>query len=516
MRIHRLNLVLLSLPLLAGCASHDQYRKTSPPIPPILVADLEKRQDVDDGSGAKACSELLFRERSIERFRTQPTPDNPNGEPFTIGVIELSDDGHVKDIRQRDEVFRELKRVARGGDAASPESQGAVVVTFVHGWHHRAKVCDENLSCYRRVMEGLVTRKDDRANKGPVFGIYIGWRGESAHRLTGLTFYNRKAAAQRVGSLGGRDLLLELGQMQRDLDREVRTATNGQRFVNMVTVGHSFGGALVYSAMESLSVSEYAGKHGVGYPACKAGDVKPVRSGVGDLVVLVNPAFEAKRYRYFAEDVAAPGGYALDQRPVLLTVASTADDAVGVAFPLGRSLWLAWHPNAWHDGRAEITGLGHYDPYTTHHLIFHGEGAKPVEAKALTDEEALGHCDLKGEQQRGLVRATCDCSYPVYQQAPAAAAPAGSQIPGRSEDPTQLKAGAGSVHALKEDVVLQPIDESKKHIPYIVASAPGNLISGHNDIYNPNFILFLIGYINSNLPGPGPSKPASEAIPACG
>lgn len=500
---------LLVLPLVslltAGCTSLQQYRKTNDPIPPISVADLEARQDVDDGHGSQVCSERLFRDRSIEKFHT------PEGEVFTIGVIELSDDGHVKDIRQRDEVFRELKRVARGGNAVSASSPGAVVVTFVHGWHHRAKVCDENLSCYRRVMEGLVARKGDRANQGPVFGIYIGWRGESARRLASFTFYDRKAAAHRVGSLGGRDLLLELGQMQRDLDREVREASGGTRYVNMVTVGHSFGGALVYSAMESLSVSEYGGVHGVGYPACRDG-VKPVRHGVGDLVVLVNPAFEAERYQYFAADVASPGVYSPEQRPVLLTVASTADQAVGLAFPLGRALWLAWHPRAWRHARAEITGLGHYAPYTTHQLIFHGRPETPTEEKPLTDENALRRCDLLGEQKQGVVRATCDCSYPVYKQT---AAGAGIAAPGQSQNPTGLKEGVGSVHALQGDVTLQPIGAEKKHVSYIVASAPANLISGHNDIYNPNFILFLIGYINSTLPGPGPSRPALEDVAVC-
>jgi len=505
-QIRQVSVIAILVLLAAGCTSNSQYRKTSGMIPPVLVSQLEKREDIDDGAGSKQCAELLFRNRSIEKFRSS------DGEIFTIGVIELSDDGHIKDIRQRDEVFRELKRVARGGDVASPSSPGAVVVTFVHGWHHRAKVCDENLSCYRRVMEGLVVRKRDRENKGPVFGIYIGWRGESARHLSPLTFYGRKAAAHRVGGLGGRDLLLQLGQMQRDLDRDIRDVSKGERYVNMVTVGHSFGGALVYSAMESLNVSEYAGIHGVGYTACKDSP-KPIRSGVGDIVILVNPAFEAKRYRYFADEVNSPGDYSPGQRPVLLTVASTADQAVGTAFPVGRALWLAWHPRAWQNGRAQITGLGHYDPYTTHRLIFSGPAAIPNEAKPLTDEQALTHCDLQEERKKGLVRATCDCSYPVYKETPARDVSA--LRPGASQTPDLLKEGEGSVHALNADVILQPIKAANKNVPYIVASAPPNLISGHNDIYNPNFILFLIGYINSTLPGPGPSKPISEEIPAC-
>jgi len=482
-------------------------------MPPIAVEDLEQRKPVDDGQGNSKCSELLFRDRSIEKFRS------PKGEVFTIGVIELSDDGHIKDIRQRDAIFRELKRIARGGDNATASSPGAVVVTFVHGWHHRAKVCDENLSCYRRVMEGLVDRKDDRANRGPVMGIYIGWRGESAHKLTALTFFNRKATAQHVGSLGGRDLLLELNQIQQDLDREVRAASNGAKYVNMVTVGHSFGGALVYSAMESLKVSEYArnrddrdaDRHGVGYPACPDG-VKPVRNGIGDLVVLVNPAFEAHRYLYFAKDLEK-GTYSPDQRPILLTVASTADDAVGKAFPAGRSLWLVWHPSAWNRAGAEITGLGHYPPYTTHRLVFEGPGAKPDKETPLTDQKAIDACGLRDEVKEGLARARCDCSYPVYAQAAASAA---GLAAGHSDNPTQLKEGNGTVRALgNQEVKLEPLSSSwDPHTPFIVASAPPNLISGHNDIYNPNFILFLIGYINSNLPGPGPGKAALDA-PAC-
>lgn len=501
MQTRRISLLVLWLAA-AGCASHEQYRKTAAPIPPIAVADLENRNPVDNGQGGKECSEKLFRGRSIEKFRAS------NGEIFTIGIIELSDDGHIKDVGQRDEVFRELKRVARGGDTVSASSPGAVLVTFVHGWHHKAKVCDENLSCYRRVMQGLVERKGDRANKGPVFGIYIGWRGDSMHKYTALSFYNRKAAAQHVGSLGGRDLLLELGQMQKDLDREVRTATGGQRFVNAVTVGHSFGGALVYSAVEALEVSEYQTKHGVGYPSCNGGP-KPVRAGIGDLVILVNPAFEAWRYRDFAKDLEAPGSYSPEQRPVLLTVASTADDAVGKAFPAGRLLWILWHPWAWSDAAAQVTGLGHYAPYTTHKLVYNGPQEKPVEPAKLTDPKEIADCDLQREIDAGLARDTCGCSYPVLS------APSGASNAGTTDTPSALAQGTGSVHVLKNyDVTLQPLlPNLDRHAPFIVASAPGNLISGHNDIYNPNFVLFLIGFINNTMPGPGEAKPALDITP---
>lgn len=460
-RSRAVSMLVLSA-FIASCASHQQYRKTQPPIPEITLTDIEKRNPVPEVPGGKpTCSELLLRQRSIERFRSSETKT-----PFTIGVIEIGDDGNVKDVAQRDQVFKELAAYARAHN-------GATVVTFVHGWHHRAKVCDENLSCFRRVIEGLAERNHDRA---PVFGIYVGWRGESAHHLADLTFYSRKATAHYVGSLAGRDIFLQLDHIRNDLNTELRN-TNG--YVSMVTVGHSFGGALVYSAMESLMVSE-------------AGSVKARRTGIGDLVVLVNPAFEASRYQIFADDIAANGQSAPDQHPVLLTVASQADDAVGKAFPAGRILWLAWHPFAWRKARAEVTGLGHYPPYTTHELVFSGKQPKADTIVELKDNAELERCHIKREEEEDLVRSTCDCSYPTYKNA--------DPLVGTTADISTLRAGKGTVRGVENATIsLRPLHGGEEFSPYIVATAPRELISGHNDIYNPNFIAFLIAFVDSTL-----------------
>jgi hypothetical protein len=498
-RFHGVVLVVF----LVGCTytSTDQYRAANQPIPPITIETLENRELVNG-----TCSELLMRQQSVEDFTN--TAGSPKAD-YSLGVIELSDDGHIKDIEQKKEVFAKLEAVARGSKTlthATKDSPGAVVVVFVHGWHHRAKVCDENLSCFRRVLQGLSLASATRANGAPVFGIYVGWRGESARKLTNLTFFNRKKTAHQVGERGGAQLLLQLNELQHDLDDELTEAhatAAGRRpaRVTMITVGHSFGGALVYSAMESLLVKESKGKHVIDLPAFNG--VKPRREGIGDLVVLVNPAFEAERYRYFAEDLTLPGRYETEQLPVMLTVASEADKAVGQAFPAGRTLWLLFHPNYWSEWRAQTQGLGHFEPYVTHILDFSGKHPAIPGEGAPVSVEVAKRCGLTNELEEGKVRDRCGCSYNLFS---------GSH--GVESDPQLVRSGDGSVTAPDGVVRLHPTGASlQQHVPFLVAKASPELINGHNDIYNPNFVAFLLGYMNSFVNEQMTEVPKESVLP---
>src|SRR5206468_7514422 len=140
--------------LVWSCSSTTQppLRNVEEPAPPMHLTDLEQRRPVADGKGGMECSDPVLRGRSIERFL------DDRGKEFDLGVIELSDDGHVSDLIQEEKVLQRLRDVALGGSGKLVDvtkSPGAVVVTFVHGWHHRAKVCDNNLACFRRVLQAL-------------------------------------------------------------------------------------------------------------------------------------------------------------------------------------------------------------------------------------------------------------------------------------------------------------------------------------------------------------------------
>jgi hypothetical protein len=502
---------LLGLSLLCACTftSTNQLRDTQTPIPAITLEQLEKRAELHDEKGNDlGCADPVLRKQSIEYFK------NGRGGEFSVGTIELSDDGHVKDDDQEAQVLADIDRVAG-------LNSGMVLVTFVHGWHHRPKVCDNNIACFRKVLYALSI-----SESRPVYGVYIGWRGDSIKGstprtsfLSALSFYERKSTAHHIGHEGGRELLQRLNEHYKNLNDKYHTAAQPHP-VTMVTVGHSFGGALVYSAVEATLVRELkarktdeSGKvkletnHVVGRPA-EGGQPLPIRPGIGDLVVLLNPAFEARRYEIFAEDLKnGKSHYRDDQLPVLLTVASEGDSAVGVAFPAGRTLYFLVHP--WqHPSREDIIGQGHYDPTTTHNLVLTDDSGteihpKPDEKVKTYDAspEDIKRCDLHPNDGDF---STCECEYPVPKTLEEAL----------SDKMTFVSQGRGSVKTgQNERVSLQLRNKGAawdEHAPFIVARVSASIVPAHSDIYTPRFVTFLAGYIHDFLKEAESHKPSSN------
>jgi hypothetical protein len=466
------------------------------PEPPIELTALEERKPVQGLDGQDICADLLFRKTSLERFADR------NGTPFTLGIIEISDNGLIADDVQKEMVLARLREVALGGKDRTGDvrdAPGVILITFVHGWHHRSKVCDNNLACFRRVLEALSAAEGKSGR--PVFGIYVGWRGDTYEQAKALSFYNRKATAHHIGREAGREVLLELDDLYRELNQRIATSDRLHP-VTMVTAGHSFGGALVYSAVEGALVRQLRNPDPdakgsvmvVGRPADQ-NNVRPIRRGIGDLVVLVNPAFEASRYQIFADDETTPGSYAENQLPVLLTVASEGDDAVKIAFPLGRSLYFSVLPWRWfRHGISDIIGAGHYDPQTTHDLVMADDAKNVIRPSPATppepekaDAATIERCKL--DVKAGDL-ATCECEYKVPDL-----------LALTHEDVGSLTLAEGAVRtAPNENVSLRPRNPARdSRSPYIVARVSPSIISKHSDIYTPRFITFLTAYIREFL-----------------
>ncbi len=313
-------------------------------------------------------------ERECQHSALQAYRDTSGrGGDYLLGFIEFDDQGQLFDRAQMSDVIDALYQ------RAAPQNRDLLMVVFVHGWKHNAAPGDGNIATFRQALQQLsraerLISRDSGVPRREVVGIYLGWRGASltAPLLKELTFWERKNTAHKVGRGGVTEVLnrLELLRLGKDA-----IAPGQQSRTRLIVVGHSFGGAVVYSALSQILVWRFV--HTESGPTA-TGNIQ----GFGNLVVLINPAFEAMRFTPLNEMATERKVYFKGQLPVLLVLTSEADAATKYAFPLGRGFStmfeaerVSQHTNPVtgaveyiDQDAANITALGHFVPYRTHYL----------------------------------------------------------------------------------------------------------------------------------------------------
>lgn len=229
------------------------------------------------------------------------------------------------------------------------------IVVFVHGWKHSARSDDTNVKWFRAMLAKLSDVESRSQCRREVVGLYAGWRGAGTALpdiVEDTTFWTRKKAAGRVAEGQVRELLTRLRALQ-----DIRNATwnglveNSRRHpeqspvesqlecakqVRLTIVGHSFGGLVVYNALDQSLIRDMADLHerivDAGRPA-----TDPLLTREGDLIITINPAVEAARFvpLWQASRSAAPRSY---HAPTFVSITSTDDNATRWAFPAARSL----------------------------------------------------------------------------------------------------------------------------------------------------------------------------------
>ncbi|MFZ2169452.1 MAG: esterase [Methylococcaceae bacterium] len=286
---------------------------------------------------------------------------------YMLGFVEVDDQGQLRDRAQMTALIDSLYQVA--------VNDSILINVFVHGWHHNAAPDDSNIESFNKslarlskVESNLSLTKHRAARK--VIGVYVGWRGESitVPGINNLTFWERKNTAQKVGHLGVTELLLKLEEIT-----NVKNSLSPPIKRRLVVMGHSFGGAVVYSATTQILASRF-----IDSQAGKA--YSGAANGFGDLVVLLNPAFEALSYAPFYDLAQARCSYFDNQVPKLVILTSEADYATKLAFPAGRvfSTFFETHGTierneckyslTLDEGEADRNTVGHYWPLISHTL----------------------------------------------------------------------------------------------------------------------------------------------------
>jgi hypothetical protein len=155
------------------------------------------------------------------------------------------------------------------------------------------------------------------------------------------------------------------------------------------------------------------------------------------------------------------------QLPVLVTIASEADTAVGTAFPPARFLQALFTFHWGQLGTMYRTGMGRYAPQVTHRLT------------------------APGRYQDEKTTVSPDCGCPKVAEGLAAMPPLDVQLDSNSG---VRKIGGGLDFGLTEDRLRRGWDV---HSPYIVVQTDKGVMSDHNDIFNPTLIAFLRAYIEA-------------------
>lgn len=233
---------------------------------------------------------------------------------FKLSFAEFSERGNLFDQAARNRVLAQLRDEGK---------RGVVVVVFVHGWQHNADPTDDNVRSFRKALAAM--KRSGVAGDRPIHGVYIGWRGLGLDipGLKYLTYWDRKTIAAEVGRGGLTDFLVEL--------ETVTHGAGGPAQGMLLVVAHSFGGAVVLSALDSVFLERLT-----------ADAAKPSATGshavFGDGVVLLNPAIEANQafpLKELSQRIGAKGGVAARS---LHVISSEGDFATHWAFPISQHL----------------------------------------------------------------------------------------------------------------------------------------------------------------------------------
>jgi hypothetical protein len=260
---------------------------------------------------------------------------------------------------------------------------------------------------------------------------------------------------------------------------ELQRGARGAK-VRMLIIGHSFGGLIVFNAISEYLIESLT-EEGQGSTEASHGAATPQR--FGDMVVLLNPAFEATRYTPL-QRVAARRDYDHYQAPLLVLITSTADTATRRFFNLGRRVNSFFeHEASKEETIANVNTPGHVEGYITHELTRSPEqqaGATPCRAwvPPKTVEDMRSNLKLEAEAAQAFFAAQ-----------------------GTRNDSHQITLKPGWVRTFCNQTTLKhvvrpvskdsPYQQNHPNVSIWNVRTDSSIIAGHSDINGPLLTNFI-------------------------
>ena len=265
---------------------------------------------------------------------------------YALGFVEFDDDGRFYDQRQADALLNWLQ------DQRQPQ----YVVIYAHGWHHNARDSDNNVRRFKESLRDIKRRNQQHR----VVGVYLGWRGETVETpwLRALTFWGRRSVSERLGQKQFLDFLLNVeAVVKHDADPNNR----------LLTIGHSLGASVMLNALQPVWLQRLQQGRGD-------------QARFGDLVLLVNPAVEARRFADLRAAIRRVGATnrLVHTNPLVVVASSEADNITKNMFTYSRAV-PAWFESVLNpveqvdmQGASQwdlaATAIGHFRSFITHRL----------------------------------------------------------------------------------------------------------------------------------------------------
>lgn len=237
-------------------------------------------------------------------------------------VLEMNEQGRFVDKSHIQTTLKHINRLK--------EKNNVIVSLFVHGWNHGSRIDDSDLHNFQYTLNDLYNQKNLQGKPVKNIGIYIGWRGRTLPKsLNYATFWSRKNISVNIGKG-------DLGAFILDLERVVKHEESNHQG-SLILSGHSFGASALYHALGPILISRFQDSI----------TQQQTLRGVGDLIVLINPAIEAKQFLPLRETIwrhaskeanNAPHIFKDNLYPFFVVLGSNGDFAVNNLFPTGR--WL--------------------------------------------------------------------------------------------------------------------------------------------------------------------------------